>query len=442
MLRLVLSFLLLLASAAHAEEFARFGAGDGPRREGDVIHLLAGVRGESNAVALPAEDDAAYESTTLTCRMRVLEGGDGGAFVFLNTRAYGARGPAPFVESWVEPNLEATFAVGIDVHNPPSDTEDRANWFNEWGNYLGNPEREVSLHWDGREIVKRVAPEEFRGDFARRGDPGRARDRGRRGDRRDRGRQRSTTGTSWPACCPTSPAWRSAPARERTPPRSSTSRTSASCAAEKAEPRRAPLHVEVFNHVLTDNSQTAYRGGGPAAAGRPGRSAAMILTLEIHDAGPNWDEWDRCGEVYVVEDDGTKRGIVPFITSYRTPCHWKVDVTHFRPLAHGRHDASRCAAGTNFYKNRGYMMSVSLDFYHGTPELEPTASCRSGTGPRKYRSAENHFQDFFEPQTRRHRRGRRGRAGLHHDDGPLPDRRVRAVAAHPRLHTARTAPSP
>lgn len=395
MLRLVLSFLLLLASAAHAEEFARFGAGDGPRREGDVIHLLAGVRGESNAVALPAEDDAAYESTTLTCRMRVLEGGDGGAFVFLNTRAYGARGPAPFVESWVEPNLEATFAVGIDVHNPPIDTEDRANWFNEWGNYLGNPEREVSLHWDGREIVKRLAPEEFRGDFH---------------DVKIQvehviGGAEVTVEIAGTNVYDRYFVAGMLPYASRLVIGAGT-RTDATTEfdvedvrvvrGEKAELRRAPLHVEVFNHVLTDNSQTTYQEEVqlPPAAWAFGR---IILTLDIHDAGPNWDEWDRCGEVYVVQDDGTKRGIVPFITSYRTPCHWKVDVTHFRPLLTGD-TTFEVAAGTNFYKNRGYMMSVSLDFYHGTPELEAYQVVPLWHGTAKYRSSENHFQDFFEPQ--------------------------------------------
>ncbi len=76
--------------------------------------------------------------------------------------------------------------------------------------------------------------------------------------------------------------------------------------------------------------------------------------------------------ISIQDDEGVWRGIMPFITSYRTECHRKVDVTHVRPHMTGKRKI-RIAAGTTFYKNRGYMMSVSLDFHHGTPKLEPHA---------------------------------------------------------------------
>jgi len=56
------------------------------------------------------------------------------------------------------------------------------------------------------------------------------------------------------------------------------------------------------------------------------------------------------------------------------------------------------AAGTTFYKNRGYMMSVSLDFYHGRSELEPYRVVPLWVGTARYKSAENHFKDFFAPR--------------------------------------------
>ena len=393
--RLVVSLLLLLASTAHAEEFARFGQGDGPRREGDVIHLLAAGPGQSNAVAFEADGEGAFESTTLRCRMRVLEGGDGGAFVFLDTAEYGERGPAPFVKSWVEPNLRSTFAVGIDVHDPPIDTEQRENWFNEWGNYLGNPEREVSLHWDGREIVKRVAPVEFRGDWQ---------DVEIRIDHVIGGAEVSVTiaggrvydRTFVPGLLPYPSRLVIGAGTRNDATTEFDVKDVQRTHGQPASARRRPLHVEVFNHVLTDNSQTAYRKrvSLPPAAWAFGR---VILNLDIHDAGADWDEWDRCGEVSVIDEEGEKHGIVPFITSYRTPCHWAVDVTHFRPLLAGE-TTIEVAAGTDFYKNRGYMMSVSLDYYHGAPEMEAYAVIPLWHGTARYRSAENHFRDFFEPR--------------------------------------------
>ncbi len=160
---------LLISSTALAlnetpiVHFSAFEKGDGPSFNKGIYSLLDERRtfGQANAIAFDVTQEGSFEQVTLRCRFRVLAGGDGGSFAFLNTAEYGQRGPAPFAKSWVEPNLTGTFAVGIDVHNPPN-----IEPFGPWGNYQGLPEREVSLHWDGREIVKRVAPSEFRGDFA------------------------------------------------------------------------------------------------------------------------------------------------------------------------------------------------------------------------------------------------------------------------------------
>ena len=164
-----------------------------------------------------------------------------------------------------------------------------------------------------------------------------------------------------------------------------------------ATPVRSPNHFEVFNHVLTNGSVTSQEKEItlPPLEWAYGR---VILTLEIHDAGPNWNKWDQAGHLYVIDEDGIEHDIAPFITSYRTPCQWKVDVTHFRPLLSGK-VTFKLVAGTSFEKNRGYMMSMSLDFYHGTPELEPYRIIPLWNGTARYKSAENHFKDFFTPQT-------------------------------------------
>ncbi|MDJ0523479.1 MAG: peptide-N-glycosidase F-related protein [Planctomycetota bacterium] len=395
---------LALATSAFAEEppakqqqgrLSQFGQGAGPRYDlaQDIYRLLDkdGSKAQSNAVAFDRRHEGARQAVVLRCALRVLKGGDGGAFVFLNTSEYGARGPAPFVKSWVEPNLKGTFAVGIDVHNPPS-----KEMFTPWGNYQDLPQREISLHWDGREIVKRVAPKEFRdGEFH---------DLEIRLEHVVGGAEvtvRLAEGLVYdhyfiPHLMP----------YESRLAIGAGTRQDASTEFDVREPRldvgpkaatpRPPLRVEVFNHVLTDNSKTFYEAEVqlPPAGWAFGR---VILTLDIHDAGKDWDEWDRNGEISIWDGE-RKLGIVPFITSYRTECHWKVDVTHFRPLLTGKRKLE-VRAGTTFYKNRGYMMSVALDFHHGTPELEPFRVVPLWHGTAKYKSAENHFSDFFEPQT-------------------------------------------
>ncbi|MCA8963151.1 MAG: hypothetical protein KDC38_21660, partial [Planctomycetes bacterium] len=163
-----------------------------------------------------------------------------------------------------------------------------------------------------------------------------------------------------------------------------------------ASPTRPPLDVEVFHYVRTDNTTTSYQATVdlPPLEWSFGR---ILLTLDLHDAGRMWDEWDRNGEISILDDDGTKLGLVPFITSYRTPCHWVVDVTAFRPWLHGRR-TFEIAAGTTFYKNRGYLMSVSLAYHHGTPDTVATKVVPLWHGTAHYRSDENAFREFYTPQ--------------------------------------------
>jgi hypothetical protein len=399
--RLLASSAVLLAFAATssaqdaspAATLSRFGDGAGPARDGDVFRLLdaAHTKSQSNAVAFDVAQTGARESFTLRCKLRVLEGGDGGAFAFLATSQYGAHGPAPFVANWTEPNLRGAFAVGIDVHDPKNEEP-----FSPWGNYQGLPEREVSLHWDGREIVKRVAPVEFRGDFA---------------DleidvRHVVGGADVTVKIGAGVVYDRTFIAGLLPYESRLAIGAGT-RADATTEFDVKDLRvetggpapklRPAKHIQAFNHVLTDNKKTAFETDVdlPPIEWAYGR---VIMTVEIHDAGDAWDEWDRCGEVSVVTPDGTKRGIVPFITSYRTPCRWDVDVTQFRPWLAGK-TKLEVAAGTNFYKNRGFMMSVSLDFHHGAPDVEAFRVVPLWVGTAHYQSAENHFRDFFQPQT-------------------------------------------
>ena len=378
--------------ATAAAHLSQFGEGNGPRIENETLHVLDAERStrQSNAAAFDVEHRGAYERRKLQFQLRVSKGGDGGSILFLNTRHYGKRGPAPFLESAVEPNLKNTFAVGIDIHNPKNEAP-----FGPWGNYRGEPQREISLHFDGRELVKRVAPKEFRGDFVPfeiviEHEVGGADVTVRANDATvfDRlfvaGLQPSETRLAF-----------AAGTREKVATEFDIKGV-VEQVERAARKRREPLHVEIFNHVLTNNAKTAYK----ATVDLPPLQWALgrvILTLEIHDAGKDWDEWDRNGEISVIDDEGKKLGIVPFITSYRTPCHWKVDVTHFRPLLTGMR-TFEIAAGTTFYKNRGYMMSVSLDYYHGANEYAPVDVVPLWVGTAKYKSDDNHFQDFFQPR--------------------------------------------
>ncbi len=395
-LLLVTSSSLAFASPEPSEQtpqLSTYREGEGPKSEGEVLLLLdaAKTANQSNTAGYDVEHPGAYETRTLKLKLRVLEGGDGGSIAFLNTAHFGRRGAAPYLSDVVAPDLKGSFGIGFDVHNPKDESP-----FSAWGNYMGNPEREISLHFDGRELVKRVAPKEFRGDFA---DVEVVVAHGIGGaDVSVRVAGESVYDKYFVAgLLPyESRIGFFAGTRKDASTQFDVKQLSETVGA-KAKKRRAPLHVGVFNHVLTNNSKTAYQTTVdlPPIKWALGR---VILTLDIHDAGKDWDEWDRNGEISIFDDEGKKLGIVPFITSYRTPCHWQVDISHFRPLLTGKRKFE-IAAGTTFYKNRGYMMSVSLDFYHGAPETAPIKVVPLWHGTAKYKSDENHFRDFFDSRT-------------------------------------------
>lgn len=375
-----------------------FGEGAGPFPEGDTLRLLDAVRSKSqnNAAAFDVEATGLRASAELSCRVRIAlpekgAGGEGGAILFLSTAEYGLRGAAPFVKDVSRPELRRTFAVGIDVHDPKDEDP-----FGGHGNYQDLPQREVSLCWDGREIVKRVAPAEFRGveggapcEVSWEHVPGGAEVTVSLAGSNVYDRF-FVAGMEPYECRLGFAAATRADAATDFDVRDIRFARGAPVAAP-----RAPVEVPLFNHVLTDNRKQSFESAADLPPGE-WSFGRVLLTLEIHDAGEVWDEWDRCGELYVFDKEGIRRGIVPFITSYRTPCRWVVDVTHFRPWLAGR-TRFEIEAGTNFYKGRGYMMSASLAFHHGAPAAEPFRIVPLWNGTARYRSDENAFRDFFAP---------------------------------------------
>jgi len=263
-------------------------------------------------------------------------------------------------------------------------------------NYQGLPQREVSLHWDGREIVRRVAPVEFRGNFA---------------DceilvQQVAGGAEITVRLAGAAVYDHYflPGMHPYEARlaigAGTTEQATTEfgiRDLAFTQASPAKRQRPPLQFELFNHARIANPNPLARRQVTLPPA-DWAFARLILTLKLHDAGPQWDGWDRTGSLAVIGSDGVRHVILPFITSFRTPGRWQVDVTPFRPWLSGP-VAFEIAIGTDARKKHGFMLSAALDFYHGTPDLEPFRIVPLWTGTAHYRSAANHFSDFFPPRS-------------------------------------------
>jgi len=393
----ILFLCCFLPMAAHAgtlpaSQLSTFGAGNGPSFDDGTYRLLDGTAtpGQSNVIAFANDIGGAFEKVNLRCRLRVRQGGHGGGIALLNSVEFGSRGPGPFVENWAEPNLAGSFAVGIDIHNPPTDDP-----YDQWGNILGMPEREVSLHWDGREIANRFVPVEFRGDFVD----------------LDITIRHLPGGTEVSVHLAGKPVYEKfflagmLPYESRLAIGASTHgeattefdvRDMRLTRSKPASPRRPPLVYKIFNHVLTDHEVTGYRQEVelPPLDWAFGR---IILTLEIHDAGRDWDPWDRNGSFSVIGAEGVKYDIAPFITSFRTAGRWEVDLTPFRPWLTGEVSFEIATSSTG-EKDHGFMLSASLAFYHGAPDLVPFRVIPLWNGMAQYGSAANPFGEFFRPR--------------------------------------------
>ncbi len=144
--------------------------GKAPAVRDGKLHLLSGGGGENNSAAWPVQIPGERRSISAEMVFRLTPGARGLSFMLLHTGHFAAEGaafylykqrgfpgdPTPAEPLWDEPNLWGSFAVALDTHNPP--TEDP---FNQWGNIHDRPQREVSLHWDGRELANVFCTPEF-----------------------------------------------------------------------------------------------------------------------------------------------------------------------------------------------------------------------------------------------------------------------------------------
>ena len=210
------------------------------------------------------------------------------------------------------------------------------------------------------------------------------------------------------ACCPTSRGSRSVPARAPTRRPSSTSPTCASTVGEPAAAPRPPLHVEVFNHVLTDNSRTAYEAevelppanwafGARDPDARHPRRRRGLGRVGPQRRGLGLRRRTARSAASCPSSRRTARRATGRWTS-PTSGRWLAGKTTLR----GRrgHDLLQ---EPRLHDER----VARLPPRAARPSSSPTASCRCGSGTAHYRSAENHFQDFFDAADGRDRRGGR-----------------------------------
>ncbi len=150
-------------SAADAEQFAVRVSGEAERRHSPPaiddgrLYLLPSWWKSSAAVGFAAVAPEPYRRITVAWSLAMNTGTAGAGFAWAPCSGREDEPMPPECKSWDAPNLPQAFAVGFDAANPPNRDPFRGS-----GNVYDRAQHEVSLHWDGREIVKRTTPMDFR----------------------------------------------------------------------------------------------------------------------------------------------------------------------------------------------------------------------------------------------------------------------------------------
>ncbi|MBV9864566.1 MAG: hypothetical protein JO316_04400 [Abitibacteriaceae bacterium] len=328
-----------------------------PRILNGALRLLDGAPDQAHVVVFDRKARGLYSHITATWKMRLLPGADGASFMLLNTRQYGTKGTPDFYgfQSWEEPTLPQAFAVGFDIYNPPSE-----NPFNADGNIYNRPQREISLHWNGAEIVKRLSPVEFRGEALQEIGvtlefvTGGAEVSVRVGQK-DVYQNYFVPGLL--------------PFENRVALGARSGSVTTTCDLKDLrvayeQPIHAtlpPLALTAIDHQVVDAKH--YRQSRlvnfPTNTDAIGR---IVLTLTLSEPPGGYDPWDRKGAVYVYDERGERFEIVRFITPYHQGFTWQVDVTDYRPLLLRQ---KKVEVWCETYAT-GWLATVHFDFYPGS----------------------------------------------------------------------------
>ena len=298
---------------------------------------------------------------------------------------------------WHEPNTDHAIGFGIDIHNAIPDKSEDENgrvmgWFDADGNWYERPQRELSVHANGRERINIRSEYEFR-----------------TGDWIDvDARVRFELGGAHIILMLDGQVmidqyiWDVRPMRMH----AMVGSEGEGIEVEDLQITRwspletqlpEPLTVQVFENELLVNAARLKSDvefdSIPSSVGR------VIATMTLSEPEMGYDHWDKKGTVgiYIPGEEGEEDErieVFRFITPYRRGWTWHMDVTDLLPLfKDGR--TFDCHIGTYM---KGWLVSFKLDFYEGTPEREPIRVVKLWSGEAEIGNPENPVEDFYTPR--------------------------------------------
>lgn len=347
-----------------------------PKVENGRLTLLESWMKSSAAVALPFESEEIPERFEVAWSLVMNTGTEGMGLAWVDVTGggfgtgSGVPAPMPFEQSrdpggnamipppkwsWEAPNLRGAFGVGIDASNPVN-----RDPFGGSGNIMDRPQHEMSLHWDGLEIIKKTTATEFRDEK-----PHKVRVSG----------EYVTGGAVVTLTLDDEVVFDRffiagmMPFAGRAVFGAANGDTSGDVLLDDVsistfgvrQRAPAPHRVVVMDRVLNDQS----RGENKAEVDLPTSTeefGRIIATLRLDKPETRFDPWDRIAHVFVEDLDGSNRTeLIRYITPYHRGFEWKVDVTDLRPLLMGK---KRIVQACGTY-GEGWLVSVALDYYPG-----------------------------------------------------------------------------
>jgi hypothetical protein len=317
-------------------------------------------------------------------------GADGFSFNLLNTAAYGTAGIAPFGSMaapptpFEEPMLANAFSIGFDVYDPDD--------------YQGLGPHEVSLHWNGVELAKRLSPVDFRtGAFVPMHVhlayvPG--------------GAEVTVNVAGVPVytnefIAGPVPFEARAAFGARTGGLSFTSRLdNVNVTFDDPYVAFAPAQtVRVFDHVwINGGNRTPQQTPTLPIPTRPWER--VVLQLQLDRPTNGFDVYDRQMNLSV-SVAGQSYEVARFITPFGQGGTWFADVTDFQSLLRGRTsltgfiDTYVPQAGGQY--GSGWLYTADLLFYEGEPDLEPYRAQNLWNGQPRYGDPTSPIANFFKP---------------------------------------------
>jgi len=370
-----------------------------PKIEEGYIELINGgyTNHLNNAIYFPDIISGTAQNEHYTFELCITPGANGAGFALINTRHFTADSLTVAVSSWEEPNIAKSFALGIDIYNPQTSA-----WFDEYGNYYGRPQREISLHWDGKEQFKVLSPVEFR-----------AEEDELKAHLFQIDLQYITAGASVSVSIdstviidqhfiPEMVQYTKRPVFGATTGELTTSVYLAGFEVQTTgtAPQFQKLHTATLVKDEGFHAERREMHGSVSFPKAISRANVAILTLDLGGLAGGVSDWDVTGAINLTAENCEQYEIIRYITPYHRGYVWKVDVSHFLPLFWGTVQIlARVETWEEVTENpadqKGWLVNATIDFYTGKVEKTPLSVVNLWNGSFEYGNPEMPMQNYL-----------------------------------------------